>query len=241
MTTSTISRQLTAQAVGAALANWAVRHPVQLRQLIQRLEWVENGPAVAGYEPFFREHTRSPLEARLLAHAVRHCGMTVLMERTAERKLAGRLLAIARGGSTLVTSRRANKLRAECAQVGFVSEVLERACAASKLDTFPKLLEDASRRDARACAELRGAASVVMSRLIVPKGRRQRIQSVTHELFLAGIEGLEKAEAYTCAYDDISNEFTDPRTAATRGAFGLDQFDPRPARRRRLQARNPAT
>lgn len=229
MSPSTFSHQRKAQAVAAALANWALANPAEVELLVEGFNNLESGRAIPGYEAYFRDHT-ALLQPRVLGWAVHKCGNTLFMERIAERVVSSHLRSIARGGSALVTSRRAHKLSAECARGGQASDVLQRACASSKLDHFPKLLDDAIRKDERACADLTSAASALAGHLRAPQGREPRIESVTHELLLAGIKGLDKPQAYT--NDIMSGEFTDPRTAATCRAFGLDRFDPRPARRR---------
>jgi hypothetical protein len=58
-----------------------------------------------------------------------------------------------------------------------------------------------------------------------PRGRRPKLISTAHEVFLEAAE-----RAYT--HNSLDDDFVDPAKRATRLAFHNPHFDPRPARRR---------
>jgi hypothetical protein len=66
--------------------------------------------------------------------------------------------------------------------------------------------------------------------LSVARGPKISAASAAHEFFLACLEGIKEAQAYT--WSAVLDDFCDSVTKATRLEFEEPHFDPRPARRR---------
>jgi hypothetical protein len=83
---------------------------------------------------------------------------------------------------------------------------------------------------------IREIAALISPRLAVPRGPKVRIASAAHEFFLNPEMGLAP-QRRPPAYQNRDAEYVSPLTAATRLEFGVPDFDPRPAQRRKARQR----
>jgi hypothetical protein len=202
--------------------------PVLFR-MAQTIEQLEKLPPVKGYEAFFIEEGRHPLEARFMALVTIKLGADLRQQRLAERSLTSAIgrLAKVEGAGSLVISRRAKHVA--CALNEPLVEVpLENARTlagvSESIDSLKELVSRAMDRDAAACRRLTEISMALRSHLRDPRGRIPSVASTTHELLLHWHKG-----AYT--YDAYAGDMTDSATRATRVAMNALDFDPRPARR----------
>jgi hypothetical protein len=85
------------------------------------------------------------------------------------------------------------------------------------------------------CRRITEIAAHLAPHLLLGRGPKISAASAAHEFFLAAIERITGAHAYT--WNDIQADFVDPVTRATRMEFDEADFDPRPAHRRRKAGR----
>jgi len=85
------------------------------------------------------------------------------------------------------------------------------------------------------CRRIREIAARLAPHLLLRRGPKIGGASAAHEFFLAGIERVSEAHAYS--WSASQEDFTDPVTEATRREFNEPDFDPRPAHRRRKDGR----
>jgi hypothetical protein len=191
---------------------------------------LEDAPPVPGYQEQLRRHEYHPLAAKFMAYNVRRLGEERVAEAVAGRIIAAAVRGVlaAKDSSDLVLSRRARKFQIALARpIG--RTVLESACRkAGDLDaiyTIDAALTAVSNRPSAGREALLAICAKLKPHLLDPRGRKRRLISATHEVFLEVV-----GRSYT--HNPLEDDFVDPATKATRAAFGDPRFDPRPARRR---------
>lgn len=180
------------------------------------LDQVKNGAPVRGYEDFFIARGHSGLDARLRARYVVYFGKKVHGERRLARQVSSAVWAIAglRAPTSLTVSRRAQVLAELVARGG--EALLARSCSDAGLPlgwtAISELLRAASARDVEACSRLVDICQTIRPHLVDPRGRKQSLPSVCHEVLLHSCRS-----AYTYSSDE--NDVVDAVTRATRVAF----------------------
>jgi hypothetical protein len=203
----------------------------RFQAIVDGYQRLQNGPAIPGYESHFAGLEFPANEARLLGFAVVRLGLRFHEEELAGRKASSALLALTQNDRPLVASRRAQRLRDLCRASSTVEVVVVRAFLAAGESDFHKLLEGAIRGDAQACMRLVRKSSDALKHLPEPKGRKPQIHTSSHRFFDKVL--AEVGQKGTFTYNDAEGGYTDERSLATRAAFALSSFDPRPALRPR--------
>jgi hypothetical protein len=195
-------------------------------EMVERLEKL---PPSCGYEPMLVERGQDPLAARFFSYLCVGLAKNVANEAKMQRIVVDALRFLARPGRT---KRAISRRAAALVQVWNTTSNLENAFSGVDVSVFEfvESLEAVARGDDTACERVREIAAVLAPRLAVPRGRKARAASIAHELWLSNMGKLTGQMSYT--RDEARGNFTDPLTRATRLAFGVPDFDPRPAFRR---------
>jgi hypothetical protein len=226
-----------------ALARWLIdafeKALPTLRLIAAFGQRLEDAPPVPGYQEQLRRDEYHPLAAKFMAYNVRRLGEERVAEAVAGRIIAAAVRGVlaAKDSSGLVLSRRAQKLQIALAN-SIARNVLDNACLkAGDLDPIYAIdaaLTAVSNRQSAGRETLLAMCAKLKPHLPDPRGRRPKLISTTHEVFLEAAQ-----RAYT--HNPLDDDFVDPATTATRLAFHNPRFDPRPARRRIRRRQSSAT
>ena len=197
------------------------------------IEFLDELPLSLGYEPLLIDAGWIPVAAR---------GIAALALQRAKRRATEsewrRLAVAAIGFLSHKRQVRAVRKRAELLIKISQTTTVETIFAEAGLDESEFLLLLASVVEGRAAnyQRLREIAALISPRLAVPRGPRIRVASAAHEFFLNPEIGLAPRRR-RANYRKRAAEYVSPLTAATRLEFGLLDFDPRPAQRRKARRR----
>jgi hypothetical protein len=199
-----------------------------LTALCKIVEHIHNLPAVPGYEALLAEHGDHPVTARMTSHIL-------VQATTADAKRATQAEQIVRAIRILAKPRcRAGTILDNAEYLLSASQTMATfnafaECGQRVLD-FVASLELAVKGDNDAFQRVQEIAKSVAPRLYIPRGRKVRPEILAHELLLWNLNEKGRKGLYTWNYE--TEDFTDPRTQATRLAFGNPDFDPTSAVRR---------
>jgi hypothetical protein len=198
-----------------------------LGRLAEAVERLERLPPIP-YERALIDHGQHPTIARLLAHYVIHLTADEMARLERRRQLVRAVRFLAKPW------RSSRAIRTEAARLVSAPDLwswshftLESGHSETQ---FWEALEAAALGDPAACRRAAQIAAAIVPHLSVRRGPRTKPASRAHELLLMYLNGQSQSTSYT--WDDLSGDFIDPMTLATRISFEDPDFDPRPARRR---------
>jgi hypothetical protein len=197
------------------------------------IEYLDELPPSLGYEPLLVEAGWNRVAAR---------GMAALaLQRSRRRAVESKWRRQAVAAIRFLTRKRqvrAVRKRAELLIKISQTTTLETIFTEAGLDEseFLLLLRPVVEGRAANYQRIREIAALISPRLAVPRGPRMRVESAAHEFFLNPEIGLAPRRRRS-HYRKRAAEYMSPLTAATRLEFGLSDFDPRPAQRRKARRR----
>jgi hypothetical protein len=191
-------------------------------------------PPSSGYEPLLIGYDFDPILARGMARIVVRHGRRRAAESGRRRPAFDAIRFLAdpdRQRSAIF--RRAQLLLEVWDETSIIETVFDEiGLSESEFIGSLKALVEGGAVDCRRIAEI---AAQVVPHLSVERGPKISAASAAHEFFLASIEPIIGARAYT--WNAVRDDFTDRVTEATRMEFDEADFDPRPAHRRRKAGR----
>jgi hypothetical protein len=189
-------------------------------------------PPSSGYEPLLIGYGLHPNLARGMARIVIRHGERCAAESGWHRRVfdAVRFLAEPARGAIL---RRAQLLLEAWDKTSIIETVFDEiGLSETEFIGLLKALVEGRVVDCRRITEI---AAQLAPHLSLGRGPKISESSAAHEFFLAAIERITGAHAYT--WNAFQADFIDPVTKATRIEFNEADFDPRPAHRRRKAGR----
>jgi hypothetical protein len=201
-----------------------------LQLIADSVQRLERAPPVSGYQEYLTADEDHPLVAKAMVYNVGRLGEERLTLGEAGRVVSSAVRAVlqAKGASALVFSRRVRKLQialADAVQMTAFERACEKAGAVNAIYAIKPALDAVVQRKSAGRDALIAICQTIRPHLRDPRGRKQRLISATHEVF------LEVADrAFT--NDLVEDDFSDPATRATRLSFGDPDFNPVSARRR---------
>ena len=195
----------------------------------EMVERLENLPPSSGYEPMLVERGQDPLVARFFSYLYVGLAKGMANEAKMQRIVVDALRFLARPGRT---KRAISRRAAALLEVWNTTSNLGNAFSGVDISVFEfvESLEAVARGDYTACERVTEIAAVLAPRLALRRGRKPSAASIAHEFWLSNMGKLTGQMSYT--WNEARGDFTDPLTRATRLAFGVPDFDPRPAFRR---------
>jgi hypothetical protein len=201
-----------------------------LQLIADSVQRLERAPPVSGYQEYLSADEDHPLVAKAMAYNVGRLGEERLTLGEAGRVVSSAVRAVlqAKKDSHFVFSRRARDLQlalADAVRMTAFERACEKAGAVNAIYAIKPALDAVVQQKSAGRDALIAICQRIRPHLRDPRGRKQRLRSATHEVFLEVTE-----QAFT--NDPISDDFVDPATRATRLAFGDPTFNPVSARRR---------
>jgi hypothetical protein len=198
----------------------------QMKPVLQR--WTSSTPS-RGYEPWLVRRGVDPTLARIMAGIIIRRGERISKEGPRYPKVISAIRFLAKPGHTRqAITRRVAALLAAWEEKSIIETIFD---GAGKTEfEFIRVLEAvAAGRDGQ-CETLMAIAADIEPHPKGQRGPKISAASAAHEFFLQLPVKEFDPRAYT--WDDLTGEFTDPVTQATRREFNDPDFDPRPAHRR---------
>lgn len=183
-------------------------------------------PASPGYEPWLIEKGYGRLGARGLATVLVHAAKRRAQDSKRQGEVVKAIRFLAKPSHRPVTMLRRAKV---LLQVWEETSVIETFFLQAGQDEFEfiRLLKRARDGESIDCQRLSEIAAAITPFLKLSRGPKIRAASEAHA-FLTEVG--KSTGAYT--WNDITGDFIDRQTLATRQEFNDPQFDPRPPRRR---------
>jgi hypothetical protein len=190
-------------------------------------------PPSPGYEPLLIRYGVDPVVARGLARIAIRRGRRRAAESGWRRYVFDALRFLAEPRQRGAILRRAQLLLQAWDKTSIIETVFDEiGLSETEFIGLLKALVEGRVVDCRRITEI---AAQLAPHSSPGRGPKIREASAAHEFFLAAIERITGAHAYT--WNAVEGNFTDPATKATRMEFNEADFDPRPAHRRRKAGR----
>jgi hypothetical protein len=197
------------------------------------IEYLDELPPSPGYEPLLVDAGWNRVAARCMVALALQRSKRLATESNWRRQAVNAIRFLTRKRQVRAVRKRA-ELLIKASQTTTVETIFSEA----GLDESEFLLLLRSVVEGRSVdyQRIREIAVLISPRLTVPRGPKVRIASVAHEFFLNPEMGLAPRRRPS-AYRNRDAEYVSPLTAGTRLEFGVPDFDPRPAQRRKARRR----
>jgi hypothetical protein len=199
------------------------------------IEYLDELPPSPGYEPLLVDAGWNRVAARGMVALALQRSKRLATESKWRRQAVDAIRFLTRKRQVRAVRKRA-ELLIKAAQTTTVETIFSEARL--EVSEFLFLLRSVVEGRSVDYQRIREIAALISPRLAVPRGPKVRIASVAHEFFLNPKMGLAPRRRPS-AYRNRDAEYVSPLTAATRLEFGVPDFDPRPAQRRKARRSAP--